>query len=912
MNSVPNILSFSSNAATLESVGGKGLSLSRLFRAGHQVPNGFLITTTAYRVFIKANDLENHLFTILGRLPQNNMAALEETSNAIRALFEEGALPPDLAEEICAAYRAAGAGPVAVRSSATAEDLPDLSFAGQQETYLNVLGEQALLQAVVNCWSSLWTARAIGYRARQGISSTDLALAVVVQKMVPSKASGVLFTANPLSGLRSEVVIDAILGLGEALVSGQVTPDHYVVDTQKQMIVSKTLGAKALSIRSNPGGGTATLTEDAANIQALPDEQILALSRLGKQVEAETGLPQDIEWGWAEETLSLLQSRPITSLFPLPDNGPLDPQTGAARGPLKVYFSFGAVQGVLDPLTPLGGDLIRGVFSLGAGLFGYHYTLDNNPVLGWSGERLWVNIATLLRNSVGRNVARGALNLVEPSVRQALMKIWDDPDLQPQKKGVSLAAIRRMSHFFPRVFFNLLLNMAAPEKRREIIVSHGEQIIADLRQALAELHGSPRENLALGIMATQKLAARRLPKVFPLYISGVAAGMASLNVLNELAKSLPIDPDAANLSGWNDLVLEMTRGLPDNPTTEMDLDLWHISQTIRGDQASIQLFNTSSPDELSRIYLMGDLPPLAQAEITRFFERYGSRGLAEIDMGRPRWRENPTHILQVLCSYIQINNEEQAPSVVFERGAQSAHRAIETLASRLRSQPSGWFKAHIARAVARRMRALLGLREHPKFFAVRMIGVIRQTLLECGKDLVRAGELELADDLFFLHASELQAFASNEKMNWKALITERRTVYQRELKRRQIPRLLLSDGRAFYEGIENENSEKTLMGSPVSPGVVDGMVRVILDPRGAQILQGEILVCPGTDPSWTPLFLVAGGLVMEVGGMMTHGAVVAREYGIPAVVGVHQATTQLVTGQHIRLDGSTGLVTILD
>lgn len=305
------------------------------------------------------------------------------------------------------------------------------------------------------------------------------------------------------------------------------------------------------------------------------------------------------------------------------------------------------------------------------------------------------------------------------------------------------------------------------------------------------------------------------------------------------------------------------------------------------------------------------MPSKARDLIGKFLKVYGARGLAEIDLGRARWQEDPLHIFDVLASYLRIEDANQTPDVVFARGAETARQSVERLVSALRKTRRGWFKARVARFAASRARALLGARESPKFFAIRMFDLQRQELLRVGVQLVQAGVLERADDLVFLRFTELKALASHEQREWRGLINQRRASYEREFLRRQIPRLLLSDGRAYYEGMRN-NGHAGLTGSPVSPGSVEGRVRVVLDPRRANLQPGEIMVCPGTDPSWTPLFLTAAGLVMEVGGMMTHGAVVAREYGIPAVVGVDQATQRLRTGQRIRLDGSTGLIYLIE
>jgi pyruvate,water dikinase len=293
-------------------------------------------------------------------------------------------------------------------------------------------------------------------------------------------------------------------------------------------------------------------------------------------------------------------------------------------------------------------------------------------------------------------------------------------------------------------------------------------------------------------------------------------------------------------------------------------------------------------------------------------ESYGMRGLGEIDLGQPRWNEDPTPVMHALKSYLQID-PDLAPDVIFALGEKAAHAAIEQLAAEARHQPGGWLKEKVVRALARRVRVLMGVRESPKFYAIRTMGIARRALLEAGEGLARAGIINQPDDLFFLLLAELESLSRGENYDWKALITDHRATYTRELRRRQVPRVLVSDGRAFYEGVGAEtDTGDVITGSPVSPGVVEGIVRVVLDPRATQLAPGEILVCPGTDPAWTPLFMAAGGLITEVGGMMTHGSVVAREYGIPAVVGVHQATQRLKDGQRIRLDGTLGKIVVLD
>jgi pyruvate,water dikinase len=403
----------------------------------------------------------------------------------------------------------------------------------------------------------------------------------------------------------------------------------------------------------------------------------------------------------------------------------------------------------------------------------------------------------------------------------------------------------------------------------------------------------------------EETLAQQPPALLPYLLAGIISGQQAHQLLIRLATCLPDGPQTA---------LELTRALPHNPTTEMDLSLWAAARTIKDDVAAAAYFHQADPSKLAAEYLAGAMPTAAQATVTRFMQQYGMRGIGEIDLGRPRWREEPAHIMQILKNYLLVEDDATSPEAVFRRGAAIAQTAQEQLISALRQTPRGRLKALLARQLARRTRELGGLRESPKFAIIRLFGVLREALLSGGRQLVAAGVLTQADDVFFLHLPELKALAANDRLDWRSLVAERRQIYDREKHRLRSPRLLFSDGTAFYERTQKpeQAGANAMKGSPVSAGVVEGFVHVVLDPHGIRLTPGEIMVCPATDPAWTPLFLTAGGLVTEVGGMMSHGSVVAREYGIPAVVGVTQATARLKTGQRIRMDGSTGQIVILE
>jgi pyruvate,water dikinase len=496
---------------------------------------------------------------------------------------------------------------------------------------------------------------------------------------------------------------------------------------------------------------------------------------------------------------------------------------------------------------------------------------------------------------LGSRIFRELLGFVEPSVGQILGSIADDPRIGVGKGKFRFNTARRLVRFFMPIVLKLVRNMARPESARVRFDADIESFLAAAQipaasnrfGRLANVVAFMREHIA-------NVFAYLLPRFIPVF----GPSMGALGLLTRF-------------SGDPMLALEVTRGLPNNVTTEMDLALWETAKTIRADAESNTRFAASSASELARQFLNGTLPSTAQQVIARFLARYGMRGVGEIDFGQPRWREDPTPVMHTLQSYLQID-PAFAPDVLFARGGQAAQEALERIVAMVQKQHGGFVKAKIVRAAAKRIRLLMGARESPKFFAVRTMGIARKAMLEVGQEFVEAGTLTRADDLVFLKLDELESLSRNGSHDWKALIAQRRANYERELRRRQVPRVLVSDGRAFYEGVGAEtDTGDVISGTPVSPGVVEGIVHVVLDPRGAHLAPGEILVCPGTDPAWTPLFMAASGLITEVGGMMTHGSVVAREYGIPAVVGVHQATMRLKDGQKIRVDGTQGKILVL-
>ena len=851
------------DAQSLPRVGGKAANLGELIAAGFPVPPGFAVTTAAYERAATALDLSD---------PERARDALASAS-----------LPAGLVKAVRSAYTGLGAdAPVAVRSSATAEDLPWASFAGQQDTYLNVVGADAVLDAVRRCWASLWTDRAVSYRDTQGIDHNAVQIAVVVQRMVDAQVAGVLFTADPVTGTRDATVIDASPGLGEAVVSGAVNPDHIVVDAGG---IRTTPGDKSVQVRALPGGGTEQVRVDGTAEQTcLADAQVTTLVDLGRRVEAHFGAPQDIEWAVdADGEPWLTQARPITTLHPLP--------VPAGDG-LRVLFCASLAQGLTRPITPMGLSGFRVLAATASALvFGVPVAdpVAGPPAFRAAGGRAFIDITPALRSAPGRAILPRILDVMESRSATVLRTLFDDPRLTvrqtswaPFFRGLARVLVRF------RIPVLAVLALVRPDAAQRRVVRVGERV-----RALAT--APPGLTAAEQLERAAHVLRQSLP-VMPLTVPAAGVGFAMLGLARRVAGA---DLDAA-------AVHEVLRSLPHNSTTEMDLRLWALARKLRGDAPSAAALRGTPPDELARRYHDSALPPALQSGLAAFLLRHGHRAIAEIDLGMPRWSEDPTYVLGVLANYLRLDDPTRAPDALFARGAEAADTAVAAVVDRVRARSR--LRAVVVRFALRRTRRLAGLREEHKDYLIRLLAHARTLLTAVGRELADRNLLDRADDVFFLDLAE--AGTALDGADLRDLVAARRAEYDRELRRRRIPRVLLSDG-TEPEAVARPGAtadDGALVGTAASAGTVTAPARVVLDPVGAHLEPGEILVAPSTDPGWTPLFLTAGGLVMEMGGPNSHGAVVAREYGIPAVVGAADATTRIKTGQKVTVDGAAGIV----
>ncbi len=888
------ILPFSAiRASDLSLVGGKGANLGEMTEAGFPVPSGFCVTTAAFRQFMQASGRAEEIYHSLEQVTPDSVENARRVGQQVRSWLNEIVLPAEIENALVAAWQALGTeDPYAVRSSATAEDLPDASFAGQQDTYLNVCGKQQLVESVRACWISLFTDRAILYRAQNGFSHRDVYLSVVVQRMVMPDVSGILFSADPVSGHRQIISIDASYGLGEALVAGLVSPDLYQVDKRNHTIINVKIGDKQLAIRPQADGGTYQehLSAEMRQARVLNDAQVLELAELGKRIEAHYGKPQDIEWCLAQGQFYIVQARPITSLFPLPQPSPSDSS-------LHLYFSFSHAQVMTDPMPPMAISFWRMLFPFGKPDERQMYTPDLSAAAG----RIYVDVTPLLRlPKVGRNVPN-ILQIADSLSARAIRGVMARPEFTNGQTQGHARIGKLVRWIFPILSgAQARLWVLPPEGAPARLAAQIEAYAAGARQQLA---AAPAGLARLRV--AQWLAVEIFPRHVMVMPSYLAAGMIAKTLLPRITRGLS---NQAQIEADIDAI---GRGLVGNVTTEMDLQVGDMADAARVSPALIQHLST---DDAKQVLASAPTIPGSEAFLQAwqtFMHRYGMRGPSEIDISRPSWQEESGSLLQVVIANLQ-NSEPGAHRAHHARLAAEGDAAATRLVKAARQGLFGFIRAPLVRRLTRVARSLMAVREHPKYMLIRLRGLVREVILECAAILQQQGRIEEIGDVWFLDWQELDAALQDPNKELRALISTRQQAHLRAWQTVP-PRVITSDGEIPIVAHDHTGLPPgALAGSPVSAGIVEGIAKVITDPQHELLSPGEILVAPFTDPGWTPLFINAAGLVMETGGLMTHGSVVAREYGIPAVVAVLDATKKIQTGQKIRVNGGEGYVEILE
>jgi phosphoenolpyruvate synthase/pyruvate phosphate dikinase len=845
--------------------GGKGANLGELSRIeGVRVPAGFCVTTDAFRRIMAEAPSAAESLDRLSRLNSGDREAIRELSAEMRQTLESTAIPGDLATAINVALARLGErAACAVRSSATAEDLPGSSFAGQQDTYLNIVGPAAILKHISRCWASLFTERAVTYRLRNGFDQRKVHMAVVVQQMVLAEAAGILFTADPVTSNRKVASVEASFGLGEALVSGLVNPDAYKVREGK--VVAKAIAAKKLAIRASPAGGTQQEEELDPACQRRPsltDAQAVRLAGLGRRIEAHFGSPQDIEWCLLDDEFQVVQSRPITTLFPIP---------AAADGENHVYLSVGHQQMMTDAMKPLG----LSVWQLTA----------LRPMFD-AGGRLFVDVTKGLASPASRAGLLEVLGNSDPLLRDVLQIILDRGDFirSLPDEGPGAAPAREAP--------------AAIETDPAIVaelIGRNQASVAALQRNIRTMSGPELFDFILDDFQEMKriLADPRSTEVF-------MSAMRAAGWLNEQLLTWLGEKNAADT---------LTQSVPDNVTSEMGLALLDVADAIRPHPEVVAFLQRVEDEGFLDEMVELDGGPEARDAIGAFLEKYGMRCIGEIDITRPRWSERPATLVPVILGNIK-NFEPGAAGRRFEQGRREARDKEQVLLERLQALPDGERKAEEVRRMIHRVRTFIGYREYPKYGIVSRYFVYKRALLAEAGRLVQAGVLSEKEDIFYLTFHEFHDVARTKHADHQ-LIRERKDAF-RSYQALTPPRVLTSEGEVFTGAYRRDDVPAgALVGLPVSAGIIEGRARVIHDIAEADLEAGDILVTAYTDPSWSPLFVSIAGLVTEVGGTMTHGAVIAREYGLPAVVGVAQATRLIQNGQRIRVHGTDGYVEIL-
>jgi len=845
-------------------VGGKGAHLGELWRIeGIRVPAGFCVPADAFRrIMADVTSIDEQLDR-LSRLSPDDREAIRVLSGEIRRTLEGIPLPDDLAAAITGALIRFGEhAAYAVRSSATAEDLPTASFAGQQDTYLNVVGSAAILQHVSRCWASLFTERAVTYRLRNGFDHRGVSMAVVVQRLVFAQAAGVLFTADPSTSNRRVISVEAGFGLGEALASGRVNADVYKVRDGE--IIAKTIATKQLAVRASPGGGTQELAIEREHQEqpALTDPQIVRLAQLGRRIEAHFGYPQDLEWCLVDDEFEIVQSRPVTTLFPIPVAG---------DGENHVYVSVGHQQMMTDPMKPLGLSL---------------WQLTTPRPMSEAGGRLFVDVAPALGSPTSRAGLLETLGRSDPLIGDALRTLLERGDFIPTTPGEGPSGAPPGSAPDP-----IETDPAIVVE----LIGRSEASLATLKRAIATQSGSALLDF---ILADVEELKRILfdPQSHRVFMSAMEATWW----LNDQLQAWLGEKNAADT---------LTQSVPHNVTSEMGLALMDVADVIRPHPKVVAFLHHVEDESF-----LDALPTLeggseARDAIADFLDRFGMRGVGEIDITRPRWRERPSTLVPLILGNIK-NCEPGAGERRFEQGRQKAWEKEQELLARLRELPDGERKADETKRKVDRVRNFIGYREYPKYHMVSRYFVYKQALLEEAGRLVQAGVLREKEDVFSLTLQELHEVVRTNQVD-DQLIRRRKDAF-RSYQALTPPRVFTSEGEVVTGSYRSADVPAgALVGLAVSAGTIEGRARIIRDLAEADLEAGDIVVTTYTDPSWTPLFVAIAGLVTEVGGLMTHGAVIAREYGLPAVVGVVHATQLIRDGQRIRVNGTDGFVEIL-
>lgn len=878
-----NILFFNQiNEDSFNLVGGKGFNLGKMTKRSLPVPEGFCITTDAFYKFIeplKANDL----FKQLDNVGVDDLEKIQELASSLRNLIIEKSLSDSIKQNIKEAIESIGEDDFyAVRSSATTEDLPDMSFAGQQDTYLNVHGFENLIENVKYCWASLYTQRAVVYRKKNNLNEDNVLISIVVQKMVNSQKSGIMFTADPINNNYNHLTIDAGFGLGEALVGGLITPDLYKVNKKENKVITKEINTKKLAIYRKNDGGTERilLDKNKQKEQVLSEQEIYKIAQLGHEIEEYYQTPQDIEWAIDESgKIYILQSRMITSLYPRVENSNIN-------GKSQVYISVSHIQVMTKPIKPLGLDIFKRVMPFDRVEEG-----SNFNIMSQAGGRLYANCTEILRLPIRDKIIKDLLPNVDYLVASALGEYIEK---YPLKKKLPSKTTLKMAKNLIIPILKISKQNYTFDKKPDALVS-----LVDLKEKLIDdvsRNINKGNDLCEKIIIVEELLSAFIFKLAKQLIPNVAPGILSDRKLRNMLEELDL------------LYLEdsFVSGLEGNITTEMGLRVGDLADLIRNNPKEIDILNKNPKD--AHLLLLNNGSDELKSELSDFLRQFGMRGIGEIDITNPRYQEDFTPISMSILNNINTlekNEHREKYQRLIEKSSESEQLILKAYERIDKIDLTKKVKNHL-----NNIKTFLPLREYGKYIIVGVFNEVRKVIDEVGDKLEKDNLLENRYDIFYLNLDEIYQ-ALTQKVNFKESIKCRKIEYDKYEKLNP-PRVITNEGEIF-SGSYSKNGlpEGAFVGMPVSAGIYEGYARVILNPNDDSLQKNEILVTKFTDPGWTPLFINAKGLVLEVGGLMTHGAIVSREYGIPALVGVEDATILIKTGDYLRIDAYKGYVEII-
>lgn len=856
------------NKSMVSMVGGKAANLGELAGIrGIDVPDGFCLSTEAFERAVGGAPAFNTLVNKLKLLKSDNLKEISRLGSQVRSVIHDLIIPDEIRSEVANNLARLGEKEAyAVRSSATAEDLPGASFAGQQDTYLNIIGLDSVLLHIRSCWASLFTDRAIIYRNQHGFEHHKVHLCVVVQKMVFPEAAGTLFTADPITSNRKILSIDASFGLGESVVSGLVNADIYKVSGGK--IINKRVSAKMLGIFAAKDGGTQkqAIKLEEQNSQVITDDQILCLESVGRKIENHFGFPQDIEWCLADNSFHIVQSRPITTLYPVPEVDDTDNH---------VYVSVGHQQMMCDAMRPLGLSF---------------FLLTTQAPMQTAGGRLFVDVTTQLASPDGQNQIIEALGASDPLIKDALETIIQREGFirlsQASTSQATQSGLNKPSLQPPLD--------AGPAITRDLM-RQSQTTVNELRKTIESISGPELFDFIL-----QDIQHLQKSMFGPESMAVIMAAMNAATWINENANAWLGEKNVADT---------LSQSVADNVTSEMGLALLDVADVIRPyPQVVNHLQHIGNDDALEGLREL-EGGAIAREAIFAYLQKYGMRCAGEIDITKTRWGEKPA----ILASLILGNIKNFSPGAAFrkfEEGRRDALAKQRDLLNRFQSLPDGEKRAAEAKGMIDAIRAFTGFREYPKYKMVSHYFIYKQALLKEAEKLVQQTLIHEKEDIYYLDFEELRQVVATQKLDYQ-IIRERKEEFRR-YEKLSPPRVITSDGEIITGAYKREDLPAgAVAGLAVSSGVIEGRARVILSMEDAVIEKGDILVTSFTDPGWTTLFVSIAGLITEVGGVMTHGAVIAREYGLPAVVGVEGATKLIKDGQRIRVNGTDGYVEFL-